>query len=174
MKPGLIAAGIVSAWTWAAALRQSSNVAYTYGVVSLFYVSPLLLRFCLVLTSPVCCWCNCPNLDVLYSCVQNQDECSSLPHVPRDHSRPLQNVCSRGLYLLRPGNQHLGWLSAPARGFRCGYKSDGDGCLCRHLPHSSDVVAYVLMEGLRAIFLCESTLEQQLSFTNYPRRLLSH
>ncbi|KZO98314.1 urea transporter [Calocera viscosa TUFC12733] len=32
VKPGLIAAGIVSAWTWAATLLQSSAVAYEYGI----------------------------------------------------------------------------------------------------------------------------------------------
>lgn len=32
IKPGLIASGIVSAWTWAATLLQSSTVAYEYGV----------------------------------------------------------------------------------------------------------------------------------------------
>ncbi|GBE84285.1 Probable urea active transporter [Sparassis crispa] len=32
VKPGLIASGIVSAWTWAATLLQSSAVAYSYGI----------------------------------------------------------------------------------------------------------------------------------------------
>ena len=32
VKPGLIAAGIVSAWTWAATLLQSATVGYRYGV----------------------------------------------------------------------------------------------------------------------------------------------
>lgn len=32
VKTGLIAAGIVSAWTWAATLLQSSTVAFNYGV----------------------------------------------------------------------------------------------------------------------------------------------
>jgi len=32
VKPGLIASGIVSAWTWAATLLQSSAVAYKYGI----------------------------------------------------------------------------------------------------------------------------------------------
>lgn len=32
VKPGLIASGIVSAWTWAATLLQSSAVAYEYGI----------------------------------------------------------------------------------------------------------------------------------------------
>ena len=32
VPPGLIAAGIVSAWTWAATLLQSSATAYRFGV----------------------------------------------------------------------------------------------------------------------------------------------
>ncbi|KIJ49246.1 hypothetical protein M422DRAFT_777727 [Sphaerobolus stellatus SS14] len=32
VKPGLIASGIVSSWTWAATLLQSSAVAYKYGI----------------------------------------------------------------------------------------------------------------------------------------------
>ncbi|OCH88015.1 urea transporter [Obba rivulosa] len=32
VKPGLIASGIVSAWTWAATLLQSSAIAYKYGI----------------------------------------------------------------------------------------------------------------------------------------------
>ena len=37
VKPGLIASGIVSAWTWAATLLQSSTVAYQYGVAGPFW-----------------------------------------------------------------------------------------------------------------------------------------
>lgn len=37
VKPGLIASGIVSAWTWAATLLQSSTVAYQYGVAGSFW-----------------------------------------------------------------------------------------------------------------------------------------
>ncbi|CCL99805.1 uncharacterized protein FIBRA_01829 [Fibroporia radiculosa] len=37
VKPGLIAAGIVSAWTWAATLLQSCTVTYEYGVAGGFY-----------------------------------------------------------------------------------------------------------------------------------------
>jgi urea-proton symporter len=32
VKPGLIAAGIVSSWTWSATLLTSSTFAYSYGV----------------------------------------------------------------------------------------------------------------------------------------------
>ncbi|TVY50683.1 Urea active transporter [Lachnellula cervina] len=37
IKSGLIAAGIVSAWTWAATLLQSSTVAYEYGISGPFW-----------------------------------------------------------------------------------------------------------------------------------------
>ena len=37
VKPGLIAAGIVSAWTWAATLLQSSTVAFNYGLAGPFW-----------------------------------------------------------------------------------------------------------------------------------------
>jgi len=37
VKPGLIASGIVSAWTWAGTLLVSSTVAYTYGIAGPFW-----------------------------------------------------------------------------------------------------------------------------------------
>ncbi|KAJ6090772.1 hypothetical protein N7499_003486 [Penicillium canescens] len=37
VKPGLIASGVVSAWTWAATLLQSSSVAYDYGIAGPFW-----------------------------------------------------------------------------------------------------------------------------------------
>ncbi|KAH7929342.1 Na+/solute symporter [Leucogyrophana mollusca] len=37
VKPGLIASGIVSAWTWAATLLQSSTVTYEYGLCGGYY-----------------------------------------------------------------------------------------------------------------------------------------
>ncbi|ORY00601.1 Sodium:solute symporter family-domain-containing protein [Clohesyomyces aquaticus] len=37
VKPGLIACGVVSAWTWAATLLQSSTVAYEYGISGPFW-----------------------------------------------------------------------------------------------------------------------------------------
>ena len=42
VKPGLIASGIVSAWTWAATLLQASTVAYEYGVAGPFWVDQSL------------------------------------------------------------------------------------------------------------------------------------
>ena len=37
VKPGLIACGVVSAWTWAATLLQSGSVTYDYGVAGPFW-----------------------------------------------------------------------------------------------------------------------------------------
>jgi len=37
VKSGLVAAAVVSSWTWAATLLQSSGVAYRYGVSGPFW-----------------------------------------------------------------------------------------------------------------------------------------
>ena len=37
VKSGLVAAAVVSSWTWAATLLQSSGVAYSYGVSGPFW-----------------------------------------------------------------------------------------------------------------------------------------
>ena len=39
VKSGLVASAVVSSWTWAATLLQSSGVAYRYGVSGPFWVS---------------------------------------------------------------------------------------------------------------------------------------
>jgi Na+/proline symporter len=38
VKSGLVASAVVSSWTWAATLLQSSGVAYRYGVSGPFWV----------------------------------------------------------------------------------------------------------------------------------------
>ena len=37
MKSGLVASAVVSSWTWAATLLQSSGIAYRYGVSGPFW-----------------------------------------------------------------------------------------------------------------------------------------
>lgn len=39
VKTGMVASAVVSAWTWAATLLQSSTVAYQYGISGPFWVS---------------------------------------------------------------------------------------------------------------------------------------
>lgn len=52
VKSGLVASAVVSSWTWAATLLQSSGVAYRYGVSGPFWVSH-------VVAGPrvPCLWC---------------------------------------------------------------------------------------------------------------------
>lgn len=52
VKPGLIAAGIVSAWTWAATLLQSSAVAYRYGISGPWWYAVSTTRALMSLLSP--------------------------------------------------------------------------------------------------------------------------
>lgn len=37
VKSGLVAAAVVSSWTWAATLLQSTSVTYKYGISGPFY-----------------------------------------------------------------------------------------------------------------------------------------
>ena len=46
IKTGLTAAAIVSAWTWAATLLQSSTVAYLYGISAVSYTHLTLPTIC--------------------------------------------------------------------------------------------------------------------------------
>ena len=39
VPPGLLASGIVSAWTWSSTLEQSAAVGYKYGLSGPFWVS---------------------------------------------------------------------------------------------------------------------------------------
>ncbi|MGH9987446.1 MAG: hypothetical protein ACRD8W_26175 [Nitrososphaeraceae archaeon] len=50
VKTGLIATSLVSAWTWAATLLQSSTVAFQFGISGHFGMLPGLASrwFCLV------------------------------------------------------------------------------------------------------------------------------
>ncbi len=63
IKTGLIAVDIVSHWTWAATLLQSSNVAWQYGVSGPFwcalvaYLSVLALPRCRCRLLPIFCGC---------------------------------------------------------------------------------------------------------------------
>lgn len=86
VKPGLIASGIVSAWTWAATLLQSSTVAYTYGVAGMtsFLLRKSYTAVLIVALRPllVCCRGHCPNLHVLNPSLQGQDECTKMSHLP--------------------------------------------------------------------------------------------
>jgi Na+/proline symporter len=71
VKSGLVASAVVSSWTWAATLLQSSGVAYRYGVSGPFWVRCVLRvvisgwRLTKIL---VCLWCNSSDHSLCYNC----------------------------------------------------------------------------------------------------------
>lgn len=137
MKPGLIASGIVSAWTWAATLLQSSTVAYEYGVAGPFWVPAdpvnLLKRGSFVL---VCGRCDCTDPHVLDIGLQSQAERSEMPYILGNYLYTLRRPDALGLHLLRALNKRSGQQSASLRRkCRC-HVFDRYERLCCHLSYT--------------------------------------
>lgn len=134
IKPGLIASGIVSAWTWAATLLQSSTVAYQYGGrarVRVHVLTDLQVRHCRAFL--VRRWSHRADPNVLHLGLQGQDERAAMPHIPGDCLRTLWPSGASGLPLLRIRDQYTGWLAASPWRQRCGHCPDGDECLRRYV-----------------------------------------
>lgn len=130
IKPGLIASGIVSAWTWAATLLQSSTVAYEYGSNARTVDSALTrIQIWHCWTFLVCCRSNSPDPNVLHTGLQSQDERATMPHLPRDSLCALRPGGAPRFSLLRLRDQHLGRIAIAARRQRCGHRSDWNECL---------------------------------------------
>ena len=75
VKSGLVSSAVVSSWTWAATLLQSSSVAYKYGVSGPFwYASGATVQVILFATLAIELKRKAPNAHTLYvfSCVQPQ------------------------------------------------------------------------------------------------------
>ena len=82
VRPGLIAAGIVSAWTWAATLLTSASMTYQYGVAGAYWYSAA------------------PDSAVLDHGMQVEELCAVLFHLPGDHSHSVRQAracCFHGL-----------------------------------------------------------------------------
>jgi hypothetical protein len=68
VKSGLVASAVVSSWTWAATLLQSSTVAYKYGVSGPFwYASGATVQILLFSTLAIELKKKAPNAHVSYS-----------------------------------------------------------------------------------------------------------
>ena len=136
VKPGLIASGIVSAWTWAATLLQSSSVAYTYGVAAPFWVHrDLAIPSKTRLSVLVCRGCDGTDPHVLHLGLQSQTERPKMPYLPRDHLHPIWSPHTLGLHLLRPPNKRPRQQSASLGRKCCGDFFDRHERLCCHLSH---------------------------------------
>ena len=138
VKPGLIASGIVSAWTWAATLLQSSTVAYDYGVAGPFWVHKrpvnLAKRGLSVL---VCGGCDCTDSHVLDIGLQSQAERAKMPYILGNNLHPLWCPNTLGLHLLRAPNKRPGQQSASLRRKCSGHVSDRHECLRCHLSYTA-------------------------------------
>ena len=139
VKPGLIASGIVSAWTWAATLLQSSTVAYEYGVAGPFWVPKnpglnLSKRGSFLL---VCGRCDCTDSHVLHTGLQSQAKRSEMPYILGNRLYPLWRPNTLGLHLLRAPNKRPGQQSASPRRKCSRHVSDWYERLRRHLSYTA-------------------------------------
>lgn len=138
VKPGLIASGIVSAWTWAATLLQSSTVAYEYGVAGPFWVhkcpANLSKRGSFLL---VCGRCHCTDSHVLDIGLQSQAERPEMPYLLGNYLHSLWRPNTLGFHLLRAPNKRLGQQPASLRRICSCHVSDWHERLCCHLSYTT-------------------------------------
>ncbi|KAJ9606800.1 hypothetical protein H2200_008810 [Cladophialophora chaetospira] len=140
VKPGLIAAGIVSAWTWAATLLQSSTVAYTYGVAGPFWYAAGATVQILMFSILACkTKMNAPRCHTFLEIIHVRY--GRLAHVVFIFFALVTNILV-GSQLLLGGSAVVTSLT-------------GMNVYAAIFLIPLGVVAYVLMGGLRATFLCD-------------------
>ncbi|KIW13268.1 hypothetical protein PV08_08455 [Exophiala spinifera] len=140
VKPGLIAAGIVSAWTWAATLLQSSTVAYTYGVAGPFWYAAGATVQILMFSILACkTKMNAPRCHTFLEIIQVRY--GTLAHCVFIFFALVTNILV-GSQLLLGGSAVVTTLT-------------GMNVYAAIFLIPLGVVAYVLMGGLRATFLCD-------------------
>ncbi|KIW52488.1 hypothetical protein PV05_08121 [Exophiala xenobiotica] len=140
IKPGLIAAGIVSAWTWAATLLQSSTVAYTYGVAGPFWYAAGATVQILMFSILACkTKMNAPHCHTFLEIIQVRY--GRFAHCVFIFFALVTNILV-GSQLLLGGSAVVTTLT-------------GMNVYAAIFLIPLGVVAYVLMGGLRATFLCD-------------------
>ncbi|EXJ68056.1 uncharacterized protein A1O5_08671 [Cladophialophora psammophila CBS 110553] len=140
VKPGLIAAGIVSAWTWAATLLQSSTVAYTYGVAGPFWYAAGATVQILMFSILACkTKMNAPRCHTYLEIIQVRY--GTVAHLVFIFFALVTNILV-GSQLLLGGSAVVTSLT-------------GMNVYAAIFLIPLGVVAYVLMGGLRATFLCD-------------------
>lgn len=84
VKSGLVASAVVSSWTWAATLLQSSGIAYRYGVSGPFwYASGATVQILLFATIAIELKRRAPNAHVSYRKFTLVHSANLLPDFPR-------------------------------------------------------------------------------------------
>jgi len=86
VKSGLVASAVVSSWTWAATLLQSSGVAYRYGVSGPFwYASGATVQILLFATIAIELKRRAPNAHVSFEKFALLHSANPLPDFPRGY-----------------------------------------------------------------------------------------
>lgn len=143
VKPGLIAAGIVSAWTWAATLLQSSSVGYQFGVSGPFWYAAgatvQILTFS-VLACKGACSLETLFFSLLLFCwtelmLSSQAKRTALPHVFGDYLHPLWDSGARHLHHVCAHHKHPGGQPIAAGRQRRHGQLDRRQRVRGHLPH---------------------------------------
>jgi len=88
VKSGLVASAVVSSWTWAATLLQSSSVAYRYGVSGPFwYASGATVQIILFASIAIELKRRAPNAHVSWSCLRSKSISLSEPLITPLHNQ---------------------------------------------------------------------------------------
>lgn len=88
MKSGLVASAVVSSWTWAATLLQSSGIAYRYGVSGPFwYASGATVQILLFATIAIELKRRAPNahVSIVYLAPREARLTGVILDLPRSH-----------------------------------------------------------------------------------------
>ncbi|KAH9925239.1 Sodium:solute symporter family-domain-containing protein [Fomitopsis serialis] len=142
IKPGLIASGIVSAWTWAATLLQSSTVTYEYGLCGGYYYAAgatlqiFLMAILAVRVKMIAPYCH-TYLEIV------QARYGNTPHLIFVTYGLVTNLIVSSMLLLGG--------SAVVNAFT------GMNIYAANFLIPIGVMVYVILGGLRATFLCDYT-----------------
>ncbi|PCH38690.1 Na+/solute symporter [Wolfiporia cocos MD-104 SS10] len=140
VKPGLIASGIVSAWTWAATLLQSSTVTYQYGLCGgYYYAAGATLQIFLMSVLAVRVKMIAPYCHTYLEIVQARY--GNTPHFIFVTFALVTNLIVSSMLLLG-GSAVVNALT-------------GMNIYAANFLIPIGVVIYVILGGLRATFLCD-------------------
>ncbi|KZT05021.1 uncharacterized protein LAESUDRAFT_656553 [Laetiporus sulphureus 93-53] len=142
VKPGLIASGIVSAWTWAATLLQSCTITYEYGICGGYYYAAgatlevFLMSILAVRVKMIAPYCH-TYLEVIHA------RYGSTAHFVFATFATVQILIASSMLLLG-GSAVVNALT-------------GMNIYAANFLIPVGVMIYVILGGLRATFLCDYT-----------------
>ena len=139
VKSGLVASAVVSSWTWAATLLQSSGVAYRYGVSGPFwYASGATVQILLFATLAIELKRRAPNAHTFLEVIRARY--GLYAHLVFIVFGLMTNILVTAMVReprWRPVKSTLTLLIAPDWWLGCGHFVDGHAHCCRLFPASS-------------------------------------